>query len=585
MFKELICKILALDNQPLLNTIEDLKIVIKVLRNNIMLKETTLLSELEVKNSLIVKLKKDVEDLELNIKDGKLEYYWNNKIKPLTVINYKARFHKNMNVLKFFTMGVNNTPIVEGISSDVKANNALIYVKNHIVYHSEGVEHWQTVDETIERELGDCIANYEMIYMKNGLKKVGDLVVGDEVLSYDFSKSKYCFKHITKIWDKGKLPLKRVHLRNGSYIDITDNHPLWVRTSQKHSNYEKTYLKDVDLTRWWKRKVPVVKKLPYKVIDLKWFSNDLCFIIGHFLAEGWHDKSGKVGSSGYDLISDIIPLLEKSNIPFTEGKNNSGVPVINFLKSGFKEYIKTLKSSSFDIHLPEQIFHLPEKKLQSLLDGFFLGDGHKAKYDLKGKYEGCKSHREKCYSTSSKRFAEDLCRISLQLGKPLYFYYQINHKSMWGSKPIYRLFYNTNSAFSRNYGYDNISEVSISFIEDLSSVEMRDFEVEDTHTFIFKNGLISHQCEDGAILMANIMLKSGVPYWRIRLNAGDVQGGGHAYVTYLREKDNKWYVLDWCYWYGDSVNFKKTWKDAKKYFGIWFSWSSKYGFMKDELDR
>lgn len=92
-------------------------------------------------------------------------------------------------------------------------------------------------------------------------------------------------------------------------------------------------------------------------------------------------------------------------------------------------------------------------------------------------------------------------------------------------------------------------------------------------------------CEDGAILMANIMIKSGVPYWRVRINAGDVQGGGHAYVTYLREADNTWYVLDWCYWYDESVNFKKSWKDAKKYFGIWWSFNNKYGFMKDTLDR
>lgn len=93
-------------------------------------------------------------------------------------------------------------------------------------------------------------------------------------------------------------------------------------------------------------------------------------------------------------------------------------------------------------------------------------------------------------------------------------------------------------------------------------------------------------CEDGAILLYNIMLKSGVPYWRIRLNAGDVayngSTAGHAYVTYLREKDNTWYVLDWCYWYNESVNFKKPWSKAKKYFGIWFSWNEKYVFNETE---
>lgn len=94
-------------------------------------------------------------------------------------------------------------------------------------------------------------------------------------------------------------------------------------------------------------------------------------------------------------------------------------------------------------------------------------------------------------------------------------------------------------------------------------------------------------CEDGSILLANIMIRSGIPYWRIRLNAGMVQGGGHAYVTYLRESDNTWYVLDWCYWPSESIDFKKTWKNAEKYFGIWSSWNAKYvyGDLPKEIDE
>jgi len=89
-------------------------------------------------------------------------------------------------------------------------------------------------------------------------------------------------------------------------------------------------------------------------------------------------------------------------------------------------------------------------------------------------------------------------------------------------------------------------------------------------------------CEDGSILMANIMLKSGIPYWRVRINAGTVKNGGHAYITYLREKDNKWIVLDWCYYYKPKGIL---WTEAKKYFGIWFSFNQKYGFKKAVLDR
>lgn len=92
-------------------------------------------------------------------------------------------------------------------------------------------------------------------------------------------------------------------------------------------------------------------------------------------------------------------------------------------------------------------------------------------------------------------------------------------------------------------------------------------------------------CEDGAILLANIMMKSGIPYWRIRLNAGDVQGGGHCWVTYLRESDDKWVVLDWCYWPNDSKNLKLLWDHAANYFDIWFSWNRDHIFKGSKLDR
>ena len=91
-------------------------------------------------------------------------------------------------------------------------------------------------------------------------------------------------------------------------------------------------------------------------------------------------------------------------------------------------------------------------------------------------------------------------------------------------------------------------------------------------------------CDGGAILMANIMLKSGVPEWRIRLCAGSVKGGGHAWVTYLRESDDKWVILDWCYWPQDSLS-GLLWKDAENYFRIWFSWNNTDIYANDFLDR
>lgn len=64
-------------------------------------------------------------------------------------------------------------------------------------------------------------------------------------------------------------------------------------------------------------------------------------------------------------------------------------------------------------------------------------------------------------------------------------------------------------------------------------------------------------CEDGAILTANLLINAGIPTWRVKVAAGYVQEaptapqGGHAYCLYLAdvptdEKKLAWKILDWC---------------------------------------
>lgn len=88
-------------------------------------------------------------------------------------------------------------------------------------------------------------------------------------------------------------------------------------------------------------------------------------------------------------------------------------------------------------------------------------------------------------------------------------------------------------------------------------------------------------CEDGAILLANMLLIAGVPYWKIRLSIGNVTGGAHGYLTYYCVEKDKWVVLDWCYWVNKKkIKYRKDYKDEGNYHGVWFSWNQKYSFSK-----
>jgi hypothetical protein len=139
--------------------------------------------------------------------------------------------------------------------------------------------------------------------------------------------------------------------------------------------------------------------------------------------------------------------------------------------------------------------------------------------------------------------------------------------------------------------YDDIAKAAlyyvyknITYISDKTQFNVPEFWMFPFETYHTKKG----DCEDGAILLANILLKSGIPYWRIRIVAGDVKSGndtsGHCYCCYLKEDTNEWYILDWCFFYNESKQWLK-WKDAKKYLNIWFSFNTKYCFSNDKLDR
>jgi len=449
------------------------------------------------------------------------------------------------------------------------------WVKNNITYMKDDdrwntPDLWQDFDTTLKLKTGDCFAHYESIYTPNGIKKISELKIDDLVLSYDFKKKRYVNKKIINHWKKGKLQVNRVHFRNGTYIDVSENHPMWHRIKKNKSLYEKKELSKIDLTDWRERKVPVVKKLPYIPKDIKWINEDICFIVGHFLAEGWVDKTGKVGTCGYDVYQEVIPKLERNNIPFTEGKNGNGVPTINFLKGEFKDFLKTFKgekSMSFSAQIPRDILNLPQKKLNKIIEGYFCGDGHYANYKDK---RGHNNNQKYILSTSSEFLAKNFQEIGLKLGTPYYIYKQTNHGGA-GKKPIWRIHYNTNSYFSKNYGYKDISEVSISHIEKLGRVEMYDLTVEDTHTVIMSNGVIIHQCEDGAILTFVMAHYNRIPAYKPVLCAGKVVGGGHCWVEFQDDNATNAKLIDWCYYTTrKKIKNRVLAKDDKRYLTRWF---------------
>ena len=88
-------------------------------------------------------------------------------------------------------------------------------------------------------------------------------------------------------------------------------------------------------------------------------------------------------------------------------------------------------------------------------------------------------------------------------------------------------------------------------------------------------------CEDGAILINELLRMANVPEVQREVRVGDVEGGGHAYAVYSSELDGLEYELDWCYNYDSSPLtsreplFRKT-----NYLARWFGFNECFSYKK-----
>lgn len=79
-------------------------------------------------------------------------------------------------------------------------------------------------------------------------------------------------------------------------------------------------------------------------------------------------------------------------------------------------------------------------------------------------------------------------------------------------------------------------------------------------------------CEDGAILIYALAIYNKVNIAQLKLCAGNVTEGGHCWIEYLSDEffyEDKWFTIDWCYYYDDS-KFKYREAKSNRYKTTWF---------------
>jgi len=112
-------------------------------------------------------------------------------------------------------------------------------------------------------------------------------------------------------------------------------------------------------------------------------------------------------------------------------------------------------------------------------------------------------------------------------------------------------------------------------------------------------------CEDGAILIASLLINAGIPSWRVKVCAAQVfadpvyapsddELGGHAYCIYLADRPDserklEWVILDWVYLPDPDVPIgeKPLARDGGQegaYREIWFTFNDKYSWAQSSME-
>jgi len=391
------------------------------------------------------------------------------------------------------------TPIQEylDVVKDLTSIKKLHEFLKKYTWVSEVKDYWKTPYEFM-LESGDCLEENTDILIKDGIKKIKDLELGDLVLSYNYDKKQYEYKKVINKWDKGILEGNIIKLLNGHKIIATDEHRFYCRSRESDKErYEIKRLKDINFNYWVKKHIHCVCLLPDGNVDV---NKDLAYIMGIYLAEGYSEKYHiRIAQDKKDIRKKIEQALNNLNVSYSKSKRTVHASY-SILKSGIKDDLRKLGLNSFDKKIPLETLTWNKKSLFKLIEGMLDGDGT----DRNKKWNPDNSLWE--FSTSSEQVAKMFNIICRKVYGNCWFYKQENHQGV-GIKPIYRLRYNPKGLSNKEI-FNGISRVSIKSLEKVSGKHYYDIEVEDNHNFVLADsGVISHNCEDFARFAVDVLVR------------------------------------------------------------------------------
>jgi len=374
------------------------------------------------------------------------------------------------------------------------------------------------VDDCLDKDTEILMADYSR-------KKIKDIKVGDNVMSYDFEKEEYVIKPVTGVFNKGKQPTKKISFRNGSSVYATDGHRWFTKDKKRGAHSNKATVKETRELDINKDYIPQAINLPIGI------SNPIteveAYLLGMYIAEGHKRPTKKaffISQTEFSNKAKLKKVLEKTNWVWQE--NTKG-----FYISDAGEYMIGLFNqcgvSSYTKRIPPEVFKYSEELLVSFKKGLIDGDGYirNPGKDSRGFNYGYSD----VYCTVNKDLAKDMQTLNLILNQPSSHYTRV-HSGFGSEKEQHEVVYRKNSIVSSG-------RTHIKSIEDGGIRDTFDIRVQDTESFILpESGVITHNCPAGIVFIRIMEEEKGWEVQRMSFRADKVKKYGAFRVALKRSR-------------------------------------------------
>ena len=245
----------------------------------------------------------------------------------------------------------------------------------------------------------NCLSTSSLILTKDGLKKITEIKVGDDVYAFDQNTHQLSIKKCSGVFDNGKKEVFELKTHHHS-IKATANHPFLVLKRNgrgKQNELVWKVLEDIEIgdrvvalksmnggAPFKFPEIERTRKGDYKVnrlneINLPQQSNpDVMKYLGLFVGDGWRRTNRgeigfalPVGKKARDVLVDLHKKIFASKI--TADKSYIYANSVNLTK-----FIDTLGfgQGAKNKTIPGWIFTLPREQKEAFVDGLMLADGY-----------------------------------------------------------------------------------------------------------------------------------------------------------------------------------------------------------------